>query len=152
GADPGLLEQVAADTRGEEILPPQAAIRQIACLHVKDPDVVIRLTSDEFRAGADGHLPAGIFIAMDSDPACEERDQIRAAGEARDIEDASALKEEGALLRKEQWKSGEVDLTDVRLGFREIRVHGNRGVHVRGQVLEHVEAARELAVAGVFSA
>src|SRR5206468_11536240 len=79
----------------------------------------------------------------------EEWNEIRAAGQARDIEHTGALEEEGPLLWKEQRKTRQIDLTDVRLGLGEVRVHGDRGVQVRRQVLENVETAGELSAACV---
>src|SRR5439155_3426682 len=128
GAHPRLLEQISAHASGEQVLPPKRCLREITCLDIQQTDVVIRLPSDDLRADANRHLATGVLVPMKADAAREEWNEIRAAGQARDIEHTGALEEEGPLLWKEQRKTRQIDLTDVRLGLGEVRVHGDRGV------------------------
>src|SRR5258708_39891226 len=111
-------------------------LRQTARLHAPPADVVARLPPDALRAGPDRYLATRVFVAVDADAPCEERNQIGAAGEARHVEHARALEEERPLLGKEQREPRQVDLTDVGLGFGKIGIDGDRRVQIWRQVLE----------------
>src|SRR5206468_5620426 len=102
-ANPGLLEQVSAHARGEQVLPAKGRGGKIARLDVQHTDVVIRLPSHDLRAAPDGHLPAAnVLVAMDADAAREEGNQVSPARQAGDVEHAWAFKEDRPCLRKEQ--------------------------------------------------
>src|SRR6266571_3465856 len=146
------------DTRGEQILPVDESTRQRsvtlrAGFCVEDADVVIGLASRQLETATqrDRDVVSGHTLD-ESDPPAEKRTDIGRVREAGHIEDARALEEERAFLRKEQREARQVHLTDVGFCFGKVRVDGDRRVQIRRDILEDVDAADELAATVPFSA
>ena len=113
---------------------------------VEHADVVIGLPSCQLDAGTQRHRDV-VFVgsALDEpNPASEERSDVGRVDETSDVEDPGAFEKECALLGKEQRKPREIDLTDVGFRFGEVGVDSDCGIQVRREVLEDVEAARQL--------
>ena len=89
---------------------------------------------------------------MQPDPAREERNEVRSTGQTRNVEDAGAFEEERPLLGEKQRKARQVHLSNIGFGLGKVGVHRDRCVQVRREILEHIQAASELAVAGIFAA
>src|SRR5262249_50117242 len=124
-ADPGLLEDVAADACRKEILPRNRATGQRgvvkrARLDVEHADVVVALASCQLRAHPDWYGE----VLEQTDPPAEERPEVRRVDQPRDVEHAGAFKKERALFRKEQRKAGQVHLPEVGFGLGEVGVDG----------------------------
>ena len=97
-------------------------------------------------------LDAGIeryFLSADQpDLPAEERIDIRAGAgnaagrfgtRARKAEDTGPLEEERALLRKQQRKARQIDLTRVHFGFAEVGIEGCREPQARRDAVEEIE-------------
>src|SRR5207253_10902258 len=124
-------------TAGKQILPAQNRRRRIANLDIQQTDVEIRLPSDHLSADSDRNLDGGVLIPMKTDAPGEEGNQIRLSRQTCDVEDAGALEKERPLLRKEERKPRQIDLTNVRLGLREVGVDRDRRIQIRCEVFEN---------------
>src|SRR5262249_21437078 len=142
-ADPGLLEDVAADACRKEILPRDRAAGQRGVgkrtrLDVEHADVVVTLASGELRAYTDWHGE----VLEQTDPPAEERPDVGRIDQAGDVEYAGAFKKERALFRKEQRKAGQVHLAEVGFGLGEVGVDRERRAETWREVLEDVQSER----------
>jgi len=120
---------------------------------VEDADVVIGLASRQLETATERDRDVVSGHTLDeSDPAAEKRTDIGRVRKTGNIEDARALEEERAFLRKEQREARQVHLTDVGFCFGKVRVDGDRRIQIRRDVLEDVDAAGQLAATVPFSA
>ena len=97
--------------------------------------------------GAPGELDAAeyryrVAVVVEADAPREERDRVRAAPEARratELEQPGVLQKEVALLREEQRKAREIDLSLVDFGLGEVGVVGQQHLERRRDAVLQVE-------------
>ena len=136
GAEVRLLQHPSLHARDEEVLRNELTI-VAARAHLEEADVLAAHLTCELRAEVD-LLRRGIGAQPDA-PA-EERLNLRAAGAvACEVEERRAVEEEVAAFRKEEREAGEVDLTLIDFGLREVGVDGQVRADSRRRVVEQIE-------------
>ena len=126
----------------------QSNVRSRPGFHVEHADVVVGLPSGQLDSCAQRYRDVVTRGVLDqANSATEKRANVSRGRETRYVEHPGALEKERPFLGEEQRKPCQVDLSNIGLGFGEVGIDGDGGIHIRRHVLENVDPARDCAVA-----